>query len=125
MHTHAYTVCADVNECEGETSLCDVDNETCSNLIGSFSCKCKTGLIRVEGKCVDKVVKTNESKKKTKKRKKPQKGIAEDDVKRTEFPWYHILAPLTVAIVTYKYSEPNLVTSAILTFVLAVTAMYG
>ena len=78
----------------------------------------------MEGKCVAKVTTTTEPKKK-KKKKKSKKGNAqeeEEDNRRT-FPWYHILAPLSLATITYKYSEPNLVTSALLVLVLAIAAI--
>ncbi|CAI8056580.1 Cysteine-rich with EGF-like domain protein 2-B [Geodia barretti] len=119
--------CKDVNECEDE-SVCDVDSENCSNLIGSFKCKCKPGLVRVEGKCVEKVVKERESKKKTKKKKKAKKdgaGEGEEETKRMQFPWYHVLAPLSLAIVTYKFSRPNLASSVSMTVVLVAAALHS
>ena len=116
-----------MNECEDE-SVCDVDSENCSNLIGSFKCKCKPGLVRVEGKCVEKVAKERESKKKTKKKKKAKKdgaGEGEEETKRMQFPWYHVLAPLSVAIVTYKFSRPNLASSVSMTVVLVAAALHS
>ena len=113
--------CTDINECEGE-SPCDGDTETCSNLIGSFKCKCNPGLIRVDEKCVEKVVK--EPKKPKKKKKKTKKGESEEEPVRPDFPWYHILAPLTLAIITYKYSQPTLVTSVVMTLPLIIAALH-
>ena len=112
-----------------EESPCDADSETCSNLIGSFKCKCNSGLIRVEGRCVEKVAKEKkESKKKTKKKKKKAKkdvGEGESGTKRMQFPWYHTLAPLSLAILTYKYSQPNLFTSVSMAVLLVSAGLYG
>ena len=108
---------------------CNLDSETCQNLIGSFSCKCKPGLVRNEGKCVATATEDGR-KKKLKRKKRTKKGNRrgskeeeEEEDERRMFPWYHILAPLSLAIVTYKYCEPNLVTSALLTLVLAVVVI--
>ena len=80
----------------------------------------------MDGKCTEKVLKEREPKKKTKKKKKAKKGIAESgENTRTQFPWYHILGPLTLAVVTYKYSQPTLVTSAIIVVVAVVAALHG
>ena len=82
----------------------------------------------MEGKCVEKVVKERESKKKTKKTKKAKKdgaGEGEEETKRMQFPWYHVLAPLSLAIVTYKFSRPNLASSVSMTVVLVAAALHS
>ena len=80
----------------------------------------------MDGKCTEKVTKEKDVKKTTKKKKK-KKGTSnvepQDDIIRIQYPWYHILAPLTLAIVTYKYSQPTLVTSAIMTLVIVVIGL--
>ena len=84
--------------------------------------------MRVDGNCVEKIVKESEPKKPTKKKKKKKKGVNEversADDGRVEFPWYHILAPLTLAIVTYKYAQPTLVTSVVMTLLLVIPALH-
>ena len=83
-------------------------------------------------------VATNDKKKPKKKKKKrettkPGNGEEEEEEveggkgggpKRTVFPWYHILAPLLIAIVTYKYSKPNLATSAVMTVALTAVVFF-
>ena len=113
----------DINECE-EDLPCDDDVEICSNLIGSFKCKCKPGLVRVDEVCVEEITKEKEPKKKKKKKNTIKKGIGSHDNERIEFPWYHILAPLMLAIVTYKYSQPTVMTSTIMILLLVVTALH-
>ena len=81
----------------------------------------------MDGKCSEKITKEKDTKK-AKRKKKAKKGIPNrevDGVMRTEFPWYHILAPLTLAVVTYKYSQPTLTTSVIMTFVLVMAALHS
>ena len=72
----SHTLYTDINECEGVTP-CESETETCSNLIGSFKCKCKPGLVRVEGNCVEKIAKESNSKKRKKKKKTTKKDMDE------------------------------------------------
>lgn len=113
----------DVNECEGGTAPCDEATEVCSNLLGTYSCKCKSGLVKgEEGKCVtaeerEAQREAKKAKKKKKKRKKKEaeaeQGKTEEDPvdKRRIYPWYYMVAPLTATYVSYKYLKPNLITS--------------
>ena len=40
----------DVNECKAGTYKCDAQ-ASCSNTIGSYTCKCNPGWENIEGKC--------------------------------------------------------------------------
>ena len=42
----------DINECESPIT-CSITNSRCVNTIGSYICKCNTGLKMEHGKCVD------------------------------------------------------------------------
>ena len=116
-----------MNECEELDSLCDTESETCSNLIGSFKCKCRPGLVRVEGKCVEKIVEPTKKKSK-KKKKKAKRDSAPGEgggTGRMQFPWYHTLAPLSLAIVTYKYARPTIGTSVAMTVILVTAGLHS
>lgn len=41
----------DINECEEGNSGCDPLRESCTNLVGGFSCHCLPEYVRVEGEC--------------------------------------------------------------------------
>ena len=114
----------DIDECEVEPSPCDSEKEVCSNLVGTYVCKCKEGLVKGEdGKCVTEEERDRQvgertmknQKKKKKKKKKSKKGKVEGDVgeeeMRQHYSWYYALAPLTSSYLVYKYWKPNLVTS--------------
>lgn len=113
----------DVNECEDDAESCDVDTEVCSNLLGTFTCKCNSGLVKgEEGRCVtaeereaEQEAKKAKKKKKKKKRKKkeaePGKEEAEPEERRRVYPWYYMVAPLTCSYLAYKYWRPNIMTS--------------
>ena len=79
----------------------------------------------MDGKCTEKVTKEKDLKKTKKKKKKGSDNLESDnDIIRRQFPWYHTVAPLSLVIVAYKYSRPNLVTSAIMTVVLVAVGLY-
>ena len=128
-----YTIFAflpsDINECEQATHPCDAERETCQNLIGSHVCRCKDGLVKVKGMCIEvesnpTPTKPTEKPKKKKKKPKSKKGNElEDDLDRREYPWYYTLGPLALLFVTQKYVRPNLVTAAGLVLVLALVAV--
>ena len=92
--------------------------------------------MRVDSKCVpeDEAPKSTKSasqtpgaKKKKKKVKKPKKKSSESTEGKEEgprrYPWYYTTGPLALFFVTYKYTKPNLVTSAGLVLVLALVAV--
>ena len=125
----------DVDECEQlDPAPCDNETETCHNLMGTYVCKCKKGLVKVDGKCVpEDSVKTTKSppsadkpkkkKKKAKKSKKSPEAAEGKEKGHRRYPWYYTTGPLALLFVTYKYSRPNLVTSAGLALVLALVAV--
>ena len=91
--------------------------------------------MKVDSKCVpDDNAKSTKSasqtdkpkkKKKVKKSKQPSEP-AEGKEKGTgprRYSWYYTTGPLALLFVTYKYSKPNLVTSAGLVLVLALAAV--
>ena len=83
--------------------------------------------MRVEGKCVENIAREKETKTKKKKKKRVKKQTAEGEVgvQPMQFPWYHILAPLSLTVVTYKYSRPNLATSVAMAVLLVAAALYS
>lgn len=111
--------CADVNECEGDTPPCDQTTEVCSNMIGSYACKCADELVRGDnGDCITEEERKKqrdaikeEKKKKRKKKKKAKKGKEYGDMERKHYPWYYILSPMVISYLIYKYWKPNIVTS--------------
>ena len=125
----------DVNECE--SSPCDQSTELCSNTAGSYACKCLQGLVRSgEGKCVPDANLDEAGQKKSKKKRKSKKGAgsknteqqqpgAEDDITRVVFPWYHIMLPLVLLWIVYKYSQPSLYTSLFMTFSFLAAGLIG
>ena len=115
---------ADIDECSQESNTCNVETEVCQNLVGTHLCKCKQGLVRVDGKCVPEPEKPAPTqppptKKSKKKKKKSKKGKEKGPLM---FPWYHTVAPLMLLFLTYKYAKPNLVTSGMILLVLAIAA---
>ena len=46
-----YFTYTDINECEEGSSGCDPLRESCTNLVGGFSCHCLPEYVRVEGEC--------------------------------------------------------------------------
>ncbi|XP_005106648.1 cysteine-rich with EGF-like domain protein 2-A isoform X3 [Aplysia californica] len=44
-------ICADINECEADSSLCSGENQECKNLPGSHECVCKAGYHMRDGSC--------------------------------------------------------------------------
>lgn len=83
--------CTDIDECATEgSSPCDLSTEQCHNLVGTFVCKCQTGLVKEGGKCVPKNEQEKESikGKKTaqKKKKKRAKKGAKPSPLATEQP---------------------------------------
>ena len=92
-----------------EPSPCDTETEVCSNLIGSFKCKCKDGLVRSkDGTCAPE--ETAPKKTKKKKKSKGNKEV-EEDLQRIEYSWYYMVAPFALLIITTKYCRPNMATS--------------
>ena len=89
-------------------------------MVGSFTCKCRAGLVRGEGgECItteqreaQREAKKAAKKKKRKKRKKEEGNEEAESEERRVYPWYYTLAPLTGSYLVYKYWRPNLVTSA-------------
>lgn len=110
--------CPDVDECESDDDLCDPETEVCSNLIGTYVCKCGEELVRGDnGVCVTEEVREQQreamkekKKKRRKKKNKINKGnsVAEE---RRHYPWYFTLGPLVVTGLICKYWRPNLVTA--------------
>ena len=114
---------SDLDECASYPPPCDEESEFCSNLKGTYACKCKADYTRVEGKCTSwqkaDEIREQKSEKKTKKKKK-KSGTSEedqvDDIKRVVFPWYHLLLPLSTFYLVYHYAKPNAYTSTGLVF---------
>ena len=48
--TYIYSI-IDIDECEEGNSGCDPLRESCTNLVGGFSCHCLPEYVRVEGEC--------------------------------------------------------------------------
>ena len=113
----------DIDECELDPPPCDPTTETCSNMLGTFVCKCQSDLVKgEEGKCItreerEKQRQTKQQKKKKKKRKKGAEPIGnegeepDDDFVRVHYPWYYMVGPLSGSYVVYAYWRPNLATS--------------
>ena len=126
--THVFP-CPDIDECATEgSSPCDLSTEQCHNLVGTFVCKCQTGLVKEGGKCVPKNEQEKESikGKKTaqkKKKKRAKKGSGAVEPGRRYYPWYYTIAPLTLLVLTFKYAQPTLATSLALLVVLALPVL--
>ena len=118
----------DVNECSEESSPCDSETETCQNLMGSYICKCREGLVKsTDGSCIPEEDLPPEVKpKKPKKKKKSKKGKAdskeEEGSQRPQYPWYYTIGPLTLLFLVKKFCQPNIVTSAGLILFVVVSA---
>jgi hypothetical protein len=101
--------CKDVDECD--SSPCDTSSELCINEAGGYKCKCAAGYTRVQGRCTQ----WEEAEKirgKERKKKKAKTSSSE----RPHYPWYHLLLPVTIFYLTYKYSKPTMATSVMMTF---------
>ena len=114
-------MCVDVDECESDSAPCNKTTEFCSNLPGSFVCKCAGDLVRGDNEeCVTEAERKKqrdslkEKKKKRKKKRKVKKGNSKEDdgdIDRKYYPWYYMLAPIIFSWLVYNYWKPNLVTS--------------
>lgn len=116
--------------------MCDAETEVCSNLIGTYVCKCKEELVKgEEGKCVTEDERDGQRQlRKAKKKKKKKKKVAaergndreiSDEEKRVLYSWYYTLAPLIASYLVYKYWRPNLVTSVGIILFISVSATFG
>lgn len=91
-------------------------------------CRCKEGLVRREGVCVElatksKPTKAPEKKKKKKSSSKGNQEEEEEEIDRREFPWYFTVGPLACLFLTVKYVRPNMVTGAGLVLVMVLIAI--
>jgi len=121
----------DVDECDSDSAPCNETTEVCSNMPGSYVCKCAGDLVRgVNEECVTEAERKKQrdalkEKKKRKKKKKVKKGNSKEDgdgIVRRYYPWYYILAPLIFSYLAYKYWKPNLVTSVGMVLFVGVSA---
>lgn len=111
-------ICVDVDECEADP--CDTPTEYCSNLVGTYVCKCADELVRGEdGVCVTEEerrrIRDSMKQAKKKRKKKKKKGNPEEEEEEKvwgkNYSWYYTVAPLVVTFLIYKYWRPNLVTA--------------
>ena len=117
--------CSDVNECSLEDSTpCDSETEVCHNLMGSYVCKCREGLVKsTDGRCIPEEELPPEVKpKKPKKKKKSKKGKVEPKDERPHYPWYYTIGPVTLLFLVKKFCQPNIVTSAGLILFVVISA---
>ena len=125
----------DIDECDNDPPPCDTATETCSNLLGTFACKCQEELVKGEdGRCVtrDEREAQRQAKKEKKMKKKKKRMEAEqrgnegeesaDGDGPVQYPWYYMLGPLSGSYVVYKYWRPNLATSVGIVLFISVSA---
>lgn len=68
--------------------------------------------------------------KKERKKKKKQKGNSaqkeeEGDIKRVIFPWYHLLFPISLAVVVYRYVKLDTLASIGVVFAIVAMGLIG
>lgn len=119
---------SDLDECSDESSPCDSETEVCHNLMGSYICKCRDGLVKSsDGKCVseEELPPEEKPKKVKKKKKKSKKGNQESKEagpQKPHYPWYYTIGPLTLLYIVKRFCQPTIVTSAGLILIVVVTA---
>ena len=107
-----------MNECLAPVNPCNEVSESCFNTKGSFTCKCRSGYTRVEGKCTSweeaEEKRSNQALKNKKKKKKSKSAgrTGEDESsKQVTYPWYHLILPLTLLYLSYHYVKPTVFTT--------------
>ena len=130
----SFPCCVDIDECEDSPGPCNSETEACSNLPGTYTCKCQTGYVKgEEGRCVtqeqrDQQREAKKAKKKKKKRKKKgneKEEEKEEEEERRVYGWSYGVVPLTLAYLACKYWRPNAVTSALIILFVAMSATLG
>ena len=116
-----------MDECSGEAVPCDLETEVCQNLLGSYVCKCREGLIKSsDGSCVtEDQLPPEERPKKAKKKRRVKKGNPESQDNSPDmphYPWYYTIGPLSLLYVVKRFCQPNIVTSAGLILIVVITA---
>lgn len=125
----------DIDECEDSPGPCDSETEVCSNLPGTYTCKCRAGHVKgEEGRCVtqdqrdqqrDQQREAKKTKKKRRKKKQGNHEEVEEEEERRVYAWYYGVVPLTLAYLACKYWRPNAITSALIILFVAMSATLG